>query len=325
MNEELQASNKPLIGVSLKEFALKYGIYIGFIGIMIAFSFMSPNFLTARNVLNVLDQYAYYVICSMGMFFVVLMGGVDLSNGSMIAFASVVGATIMVQSKSVLLGCIIIVAISVAGGVLNGYSVAGIGIPAFIATLAFQNILRGAAYTKTMAKAVSGIPSSLSSFNFTKIFGIRSSTAIMIAIFIILFYILNFTGFGRRLYAVGGNARAAKVMGVKVPVMVVSAYAICGICTSISSILLVSSMASANPSVAENLALECIAAVIIGGASANGGEGKLSGTIIGAFMFAMIKNGLNLMGLSYFHQLVVSGVIIYIAVAVDRMRVRSGL
>lgn len=324
MNDKPQTRNK-ITGAAVREFALKYGIYIGFIGILAVFSFMSPNFLTVRNILNVLDQYAYYVICSMGMFFVVLMGGVDLSNGSMIAFAGVIGAAVMVQSQNAALGCIVIVAISVAGGILNGYSVAGIGIPAFIATLAFQNIWRGAAYTKTMAKAISGIPSSLSSFNFTRILGVRSSTAVMIILFVILYYILNFTGFGRRLYAVGGNARAAGVMGIKVSFMVISAYAICGICTSISAILLVSSMASANPSVAENLALECIAAVIIGGASANGGEGKLGGAVIGAFMFAMIKNGLNLMGLSYFHQLVVSGVIIYIAVAVDRMRERSGL
>lgn len=311
--------------LSLKEFALKYGIYIGFLAIFIAFSFISSNFLTVKNFLNILDQYAYYVICAMGMFFVVLVGGVDLSNGSMIALASVLGATLMVATKSVPIGCLVIVAIAVFGGILNGLSVVKIGIPSFIATLAFQNIWRGSAYTYTTAKAVSGLPSSLTSFSFSEIMGIRSSTFIMIIVFCILLYILQFTGFGKKLYAVGGNPKAAKVMGINVKKASIIAYSICGLCTGISTILLVSNMGSANPSVAENIALECIAAVIIGGASANGGEGKLLGAVVGALMFAMIKNGLNLMGLSYFYQLIVSGVIIYIATAVDRLRIRAGL
>lgn len=323
MDENIKSRGSGYTG--LKEFALKYGIYIGFLIIFAVFSFVSPNFLTAGNFLNVIELYAYYVISSMGMFFVVLVGGVDLSNGSMIAFAGVVGALLMVTTKNVFLGCAVIVAISVIGGAINGFSIVKIGMPAFIATLAFQNIWRGLAYTQTMAKSVSGIPNSLAAFNFSKIMGIRSSTFVMIIVFIVLFYLLHFTGYGRTLYAVGGNPKASRVMGIKVGLITISAYAICGLCTGISSVLLVSYMASANPSSAENLALECIAAVIIGGASANGGEGKLIGAVIGALMFAVIKNGLNLMGLSYFYQLIVSGIIIYIAVAVDRLRVRAGL
>lgn len=310
--------------MNIKKFALKYGIYFGFLVIMIVFTAISPGFLTLRNFVNILNQYAYYVICSMGMFFVVLVGGVDLSNGSMIAVAGVLGATVMVKTQNALLGCLVVVGIAVIGGWINGFSVVKIGMASFIATLAFKNIWRGTAYTLTSAKAISGIPQSLAQLNFTKIMGIRSATFLMIIVFIVLFYILHFTGYGKKLYAVGGNAAASKIMGIKVDKLTLSAYMVCGLCTGIGTLLMVVYTASANPSVAENLALECIAAVIIGGASANGGEGKLIGAVIGALMFAMIKNGLNLMGLSYFYQLIVSGIIIYAAVAVDRQRVRAG-
>lgn len=310
--------------MSLKKFALKYGIYIGFLAIIIVFSILSSGFFTVRNFANILNQYAYYVICSMGMFFVVLVGGVDLSNGSMIAMAGVLGATVMVKTQNVLLGIIIVVGISVLGGIINGFSVVKFGMASFIATLAFRNVWRGVAYTYTSASAVSGIPRSLTILNITKILGIRSATFIMIIVFFVLFYILHFTSFGKKLYSIGGNPIASKIMGMKVDKITIIAYAICGLCTGIGTILMIVYTASANPTVAPNLALECIAAVIIGGASANGGEGSLIGAVVGAFMFAMIKNGLNLMGLSYFYQLIVSGTIIYITVAVDRLRVRAG-
>lgn len=311
--------------LTAKEFALKYGIYIGFVVIFLVFSVVSKNFLTRQNFMNILDQYAYFVVCAMGMFFVVMVGGVDLSCGGMIAFSSVVGAILMLRTRSTALGCLVILAICVLGGTINSLSVVKLGLPAFIATLAFDNIWRGAAYSLTSAQSVSGLPSAISGFYFTKILGMRATTALMVLIFLLLFYLLTFTGYSKRLYAVGGNAKAANVMGIHTTLIMLSAYVICGCCTGVSSIMLVSYMASANASVASSLSLDCIAAVIIGGASANGGEGKLTGAVVGAFMFAIIKNGLNLMGLSYFYQLVATGLIIYIAVAVDRQRVKAGL
>lgn len=311
--------------LTAKEFALKYGIYIGFAVIFFVFSVVSKNFLTRANFMNILDQYAYFVVCAMGMFFVVMVGGVDLSCGGMIAFSSVVGALVMLRTRNAALGCLVILAICVLGGTINSLSVVKLGLPAFIATLAFDNIWRGAAYSLTSAQSVSGLPGAISGFYFTKILGMRATTALMVLIFAILFYLLTFTGYSKRLYAVGGNAKAANVMGIHTTLVMISAYVICGCCTGVSSIMLVSYMASANASVAASLSLDCIAAVIIGGASANGGEGKLTGAVVGAFMFAIIKNGLNLMGLSYFYQLVATGLIIYIAVAVDRQRVKAGL
>lgn len=311
--------------LSAKEFALKYGIYIGFVAIFITFSIICKNFLSLQNFMNILDQYAYFVVCAMGMFFVVMVGGVDLSCGGLIAFSSIVGTMIMIHTKNVFLGCAIVLALCIAAGVLNGFSVVKLGLPAFIATLAFENIWRGSAYTLTSAQSLAGLPSGITQFYFTKVFGLRGPTFLMIAVFCVLFYLTTFTGYSKRLYAVGGNPKAAVVMGIRAKWVMISAYTICGVCTGLSSVMLVSYMASANASVASNLSLDCIAAVIIGGASANGGEGKLTGAVVGAFMFAMIKNGLNLLGLSYFYQLVATGIIIYVAVAVDRQRTKCGL
>jgi len=311
--------------LTVKEFALKYGIYIGFVLIFIVFAVIRKKFLTVQNLMNILDQYAYLIVCAMGMYFVIMVGGVDLSNGGLIALSSVIGAAIMIRTKSGLLGCVVILAMCILAGIINGMSVVKLGLPAFIATLAFDNIWRGSAYTYTSAQTLSGIPSSITALYFTKVCGLRVTTLIMIGIFLILFYLMTFTGYSKRLYAVGGNKKAAKVMGIKATLVMISAYAICGCCTGISSVLMVSYMASASASVASSLSLDCIAAVIIGGASANGGEGKLTGAVVGALLFAMIKNGLNLMGLSYFYQLVATGVIIYIACAIDRQRVKAGL
>lgn len=310
--------------IDIKRFALKYGIYIGFLGMIIVFSIIIPRFFTVRNFINILNQYAYYLICSMGMFFVVLVGGVDLSNGGMIALASVLGATVMVKTQNVILGCLVVVFVAVLGGILNGISIAKIGMAPFIATLAFENIWRGSAFTLTSATAVSGIPNVFTNINFMKIMGIRSATFIMIIVFLILLYTLHFTGYGKKLYAIGGNPVASKIVGIKVDAIGISAYAICGACTAIGTLILLVNTATGNPASGQNLALECIAAVIIGGASANGGEGKLIGAVIGALMFAMIKNGLNLLGLSYYYQLIVSGTVIYVVVAIDRLRVKLG-
>lgn len=323
-NMNINVLIKKICKMNLKEFALKYGIYIGFVIIFISFSIADPKFLTLNNFINILDQYSYYMICAIGMTFVILVGGVDLSNGCMIAFAGVIGATIMVNTRNVLLGCTVILLLSIAGGVINGLSIVKIGMPAFIATLALGNIFRGTAFTYTMAKTVSGLPKKFTQFSWSKTFGIPNTILLLVIIFIIAYYLLTFTAYGKKLYAIGDNPKASKVMGLNVDWVTISAYTICGICTGISTLILTSYMATARPAVAENLSLECIAAVIIGGASVKGGEGKVTGTLIGAFIFAMVKNGLNLMGLSYFYQLIASGIIIYIASAVDRMKEKAG-
>lgn len=311
-------------GINFREFLLKYGLYIGFVIIFVVLSILSPSFLTIGNIINVIDQFAYYIIGAIGMLFVVITGGVDLSNSGMIALAGVLGATVMVNTKNVILGCIVVIGISSLGGLINGLSIARVGMPAFVATLAFQNINRGTAFTLTSGRTIAGLPESITSFNFKRIFGIRSSIFILIVVFFIAYYLLNHTKFGKMLYAVGDNSKASRVMGINVKRVKIFAYTICGICTGIATIILVSYMGSARAAVAENLHLECIAAVMIGGASATGGEGKITGTLLGAMLFAMLKNGLNLLGFSYYYQLIASGIIIYIAATIDRMRVRAG-
>ena len=181
-------------GHLVRDFILKYGIYVGAVLIFIIFSIVCKNFLSLQNFKNILDQYAYFVVCAMGMFFVVMIGGVDLSCGGLIAFSSVIGTSIMIRTKSVAMGCILIIAICTIAGIINALSVAKLGIPAFIATLAFDNIWRGSAYTYTSAQSVSGLPAGITGFYFTKILGMRGPTVLMLAVFLVLFYLLTFTG-----------------------------------------------------------------------------------------------------------------------------------
>ena len=309
----------------LKEFALKYGLYIGFVAILLVFSVISPNFLTVKNLLNLLNSYAYYVIASIGMMFVILIGGVDLSNSGMVAAAGVIGAMVMAQTKNTALGIVVIMAICIVGGLINGIAITWLNMPPFVTTLAFQYFYRGIAFTLTMAGTVKGLPKKFTSFYYGETLGIRNGIVLLIIVFLVALYLLNFTVYGKRLYATGDNANAAKVMGINVNWVKTLAYVLCGTCTGLATILLVSFMGSARAAVVQNLQLECIAAVIIGGASATGGEGKIFGTLVGAFMFAMIKNGLNLLGFSYYYQIIATGIIIYIAAVIDRKRIKAGL
>lgn len=314
-----------LKNIQPKNFLLKYGLYICLLVLFIVFSITSTSFLSLRNLMNVLDQYSYYMIGSVGMMFVILVGGVDLASGAMIAFASIVGSTIMISTKNIGLAMLVMVGICTLCGLFNGEAVARIGMPAFVVTLAFENIWRGSAYTISFGDTISGLPRAFTRLYFSKVLGLNFSIVILLLVIAAAAYLLHFSSFGKKLYAVGDNEKAARVMGINVRRIKALAYVICGVLTGIATIIVTSYIGSARAATAETLSLDCIAAVIIGGASVTGGEGKLVGTVIGALLFAMVKNGLNLMGLSYFWQLIVTGAIIYIAAALDRMKARAGL
>ncbi len=307
------------------DFLLKYGIYIVILALFIVFSIISPSFLSVRNLVNILDQYSYYIIGAIGMMFVILVGGVDLSSGAMIAFSGIIGSLYLISTKNIPQTMLIIIGICTACGLLNGEVVSSIGVPAFVATLAFQNMWRGAGYTITLGDTISGLPRAFTRLYSTRIFGIKFSILVLIIVSLVAAYVLHFSSYGKKLYAVGDNRNAAKIMGINVRRIHCSAFVICGFLTGIATIIVTSYIGSARAATAETLSLDCIAAVIIGGANVNGGEGNIIGTIIGALLFALVKNGLNLIGLSYFWQLIVTGIIIYFAAALNRLKVRAGL
>lgn len=311
--------------LSFKDIMLRYGIYVGFVAILITFSQLNTNFFTAKNFINVLEQYSYYIVCAVGMSFVILVGGVNLAAGSMIACGGVISAMVMINTKNVALGCTIAIALPVVVSLICGLMIVKLRLPSFIVTLALQNILKGIAYSVTSNSTITGLPKAFTKFSFKETLGISNLIFVVLIVVLVASYVLRFTKYGRQLYAVGGSRKAAKIMGINVELIEVSAYVIAGFLTGISTLLLTSYMASANPSVADNVALESIAACVIGGYSVSGGEGKLVGALIGALIFGLVKNGLNLVGLDSFYQLVATGSIIFVAAAVDaaKNRVRN--
>lgn len=314
----------------IKEYILKptkqfikenLGILIGFIVLCIALSFISPVFLTKQNIMNVLRQTSsnLYLACAMTM--VIILGGIDLSVGSVIALTGVVsGGLIAFNNIPVPVAVLAGIVVGLLVGLFNGTVIAKTAIPPFIVTLATMNIARGAAYIYT-----GGQPIRVMSDNFNVIgsgytAGIPNPVIYLGIILIIAFLILNKTKLGRYIYAVGGNKQAAKFSGIKMERVIIFVYTFSGIMAAIAGVVLASRMFSGQPTAGEGAEMDAIAAVVLGGTSMSGGCGKIGGTVIGALVIGILSNGLNLMNVNSFWQYIVKGIVILIAVYVDYLK-----
>ncbi|WP_084295231.1 ABC transporter permease [Caldanaerobius polysaccharolyticus] len=298
------------------------GILVGFIAMCIFLSFISPSFLTQTNIMNVLRQVStnLYLACAMTM--VIILGGIDLSVGSIIALSGVItGGMIAFNGYSVPVAVCIGLLVGLLIGVFNGIVVAKTTIPPFIVTLATMNIARGLAYIYT-----GGQPIRVMSDQFTFIGAgylwdvIPTPVIYLIVIVIISMLILNNTKLGRYMYAVGGNREAARFSGIKIPRVLFFAYAYSGLMAAIAGVVLASRMFSGQPTAGQGAEMDAIAAVVLGGTSMSGGYGTIGGTIIGALIIGVLSNGLNLMNVNSFWQYVAKGVVILIAVYIDYLK-----
>nr|WP_205004526.1 ribose ABC transporter permease [Scopulibacillus daqui] len=298
----------------------KLGPVIGLIIIVIILSILSPSFLAMDNIFNVLRQVSINALIAFGMTLVILTGGIDLSVGSILALGSAVTAKMLADGMdpilSVLLGLI-------AGGVMgavNGLIVTKGKVAPFIATLATMTIFRGLTLVYTDGKPLTGLSNS---FSFQLIgkgyfWYIPFPVIWMFIAFVILLFILKKTTIGRGIYAVGGNEEASILSGVKVNRIKVFVYTVTGILSAFAGIILTSRLNSADPNAGMSYELDAIAAVVIGGTSLSGGRGWIFGTFIGSLIIGVLNNGLNLLDVSPFFQQVVKGVVILIAVLLDR-------
>ncbi len=296
------------------------GALSGLVILCLIVSILSPYFLTPNNLLNVLQQISIVSIISVGMTFVILGGGIDLSVGSIVAFTGLIMAGLMKNMEvnvwvtipiGLVCGCIL--------GFFNGIMVAELKLPPFIATLGMMSIARGAAFTISGGAPIYSLPQEF--LNFSGRIGIIPIPAIiMIAIFIIGGFILKYTKLGRYTYAIGGNETASILSGINVRFFKTVIYTLSGFFCAISSVLLTAKLDSAVPVAADGYELDAIAAVVIGGTSMMGGEGKLSGTLIGALIMGVVNNGLNLLTVPQGPQRMVKGVIIILAVCIDILR-----
>ena len=296
---------------------------IALIGLMMVITFINPNFLTANNLLNLLLQVTANGFIAFGMTFVILTGGIDLSVGSILALSSALTAGLIAAGIPVPFAILLAVCMGGIFGMLNGLLVAYGKLAPFIVTLASMTIFRGVTLVFTNGNPLTQGLSDSFLFQFLGqgyVVGIPFPVILMFLVFIILYVVLHKTAFGKSVYALGGNEKAAYISGVKLSKVKIIIYTISGIMASVSGLIITSRLSSAQPTAGTSYEMDAIAAVVLGGTSLSGGKGRILGTLIGALIIGVLNNGLNIIGVSAFWQQVVKGVVILIAVLLDRFK-----
>ena len=296
----------------------KYKSLIGLVLLCIVITIVTPNFLSVSNITNVFTQVSVNAIIAIGMTFVILTGGIDLSVGSTLAISSAVGASIVKLTGNVFLAIIVAAVIGIAVGLINGLLVSKGKLQAFIVTLATMTIFRGATLVFTDGTPISKLPEAFVKIGNGKLGFMPIPVIITIIIAIIAVYALSQTRFGRYLYALGGNEDASRLSGINTDKIKTLVYVVSGFASAIAGVIITSRIGSASPNAGTGFELDAIAAVVIGGTSLAGGEGTITGTLIGALIIGVLNNGLNLMNVSPFYQSIVKGLVILIAVLLDK-------
>ncbi len=298
----------------------KLGPLAGLFAIVLVVSIMEPDFLTLNNLFNILRQVSINALIAFGMTFVILTGGIDLSVGSILALSSAFVAGLMTDGTSALITVLAGLIVGAVMGALNGMVISLGKVAPFIATLATMTIFRGLTLVYTDGNPITG----LSQGGWFELFGrgyfwiFPVPVLTMLIAFAVLYFILKKTTFGRYTYAIGGNEEAAKLMGIQVNKVKIMIYSLSGLMAALAGIILTSRLNSAQPTAGTSYELDAIAAVVLGGTSLSGGRGWIVGTLIGALIIGTLNNGLNLLGVSSFFQLVVKGLVILFAVLADR-------
>jgi ribose transport system permease protein len=300
--------------------ARDYGILAALVVIVVALSLSTDTFLTASNIVNLLDQCAIVGLLAAGATICILSGVFDLTASATLALSAIIG-TQVVQILGVPLGFAAAVLAGAMLGLLTGTIVVRSGVNSFIATLATSIIYRGLAVVVTGAAIVYPLADQADDFNvltWPSLFGLTSATMMFVVVVAVVGVLVAATTFGRRVYAVGGNAEAARLSGIRVGSIHVSVYVISGVCSALAGLILASRAGSAQSSMAVGLELSAIAAAVIGGTSILGGEGAIWRGVVGALLLTLIGNGFNLLGWDTTYQQVVQGALILLAVTLDR-------
>jgi len=288
------------------------------------FALASPEFLSPRNLSNVALQSAALIIVSLGMTLVILTEGIDLSLGAVLGLCGVVMGMLVVSGGVALpVAVVLALAIGTAAGICNGTLVAYAGMPPFLVTLGVYGIAQSIAMVLTEGNSVTGLPPAVRWFNEGAWLGVPVPILAMAAVFAVTWVLLYRTRFGRYVFAIGGNRRALELAGVPVRAWLVAVYAYAGLLAALASFITTSRMNAAHPTIAIGLEFDAIAAVILGGTSFEKGNGGIWGTLVGALAVAVLRNGLNLVGLSTEWQVAVVGLVIVSAVALDALRGRA--
>lgn len=301
------------MGKMLRQFGLLFVI----LAIAVVMSFASPVFLKSQNIINIIRQVSINGIIAVGMTFVILTGGIDLSVGSVVAITSVICGSLLEKGMNWFLACLIGLAVSIIFGIFNGIMVSYVGLQPFIATLASMTIGRGIALAYSNGKPYPIKQEAFLAIGQGYVGGIPIPIILLVAVVITGLVVLKTTIFGRYIFAIGGNKNAAKLSGVRTRRIELSVYVISAICASIVGMILSARISSGQPTAGEGYELDAIAATAIGGTSMNGGLGSLIGTVEGFILLGLMTNSMNLLNINSFYQQIVKGALIVIAVLLD--------
>jgi ribose transport system permease protein len=304
----------------LRKILEKFGISLILIVICIIIALQSPAFLTANNLFNVLLQVSINAIIAVGMTFVILTAGIDLSVGSLVALVAVSMGTILHSQAGIMAAVAGGLLVGVLAGGVNGFLVSKCRVPAFITTLGMMSVARGLALTVTRGQTLHQFPAAFRFAGNGYIGPVPMPVIIALCTVLIAHYVLTQTRFGRHVYAVGGNREAVRLSGINVTRVEWAVYAIGGLTCAIGAIILVGRLNSAQPIAGYGYELSAIAAVVIGGTSLMGGTGTVFGTLIGALIMGVLQNGLTLMNVSSYIQQIIIGSVIVLAVLFDQLR-----
>jgi ribose transport system permease protein len=301
----------------LRRHSREIGLPLIVVLMVVLFSFSSDVFLSGPNFRNIGVSAAALAAVSFGQTFAVLTAGLDLSVGATVALVSIVSAMVM-RGYGIMPGLLAAMATGAAVGLVNGVAITRFKVFPFIATLAMMSMVSGLALSLSGGVAITGVPSAFGDLAYELVFGVPVPVVIAAAVLVVAFFILRYTRLGRRVYAVGGNEEAARLSGIDVGRIKVAAYVLSGVCASVGSIILTARVASGQPSLGATLPLESVAAVVLGGISLFGGRGSIVGVAFGVFFISILSNGLNLMNVPSYTQMMLVGFALILAVSLDQ-------
>lgn len=319
MNTKMSVTEK-LFGSTKSYFKRNAGILIGLVALCVVIAFRSDSFLTYENIMNVLRQSAQNIFIASGMTIILIAGGIDLSVGSVVGLVGVMVGTMVNDGMPILLAVGICLVVGALMGTFNGMILSRTTLPPFIVTYALMTILRGGIYVYTGGTTVRIDDRSFIAVGTGYTLGIPNPVWYMAVILAIVYLILNRTKLGRPIYAIGGNEKAAEFSGIDVKNVRLFVYVFSGIMAAVAGIVLAARSYSGQPTAGTGAEMDAIEACVLGGCSMAGGYGFIGGTIIGALIIAIMNNGLNLMRIDSYWQMVAKGVIVLIAVYVDYVK-----
>ena len=295
------------------------GTLIGLVVLVIVFSSLTSVFLTERNLVNILQQSSINACVAIGMTLVIISGGIDLSVGPVAALAAVLSASLLVGGYPILLALGVALLVGIACGFVNGALIAYFGLQPFIVTLGTLSLYRALALIYTGGSPILGVPNAFRKLFASEIWIFPVPVVVVAVLGVIASVLLAKTPIGEYILAVGGNEEAARISGVPIARTKITAYVISSVLASLGAVILVARLGAAEPTLGNLWELEAIAAAAIGGASLMGGKGSIIGTILGAIVLGAMRNGLTLLNVQAFYQLLATGIIIIVAMLIDRL------